>query len=134
MALTSMRFDRRRWSPTRDLLGVVHHGTRLTKKEAEYMFRLADAVRMLVPCSVCKAEEGRWCVRRRDGQPMSNHSYRVSQARLAFSLRILPRLGRLHKVLCSSTASSVSITIGDLEPALDVDCMSCLVAASRQGG
>lgn len=132
MSLQAMRFDRRRWSPVRDLRHIVHHGTRLTKKEAEYTFRLADVVRAVVPCGECKAVEGAWCVRKQDGQPMVNHSYRVRHARLLFEQRILPRLERLHQTLCSTFEGPAFVVFGSSE-GLVVDCMSCLVAAARQG-
>lgn len=134
MALQAMRFDRRRWDPVRDLRDVVHHGTRLTKTETQYQFRLADTVRAVVPCSECGALEGAWCVRKLDGQSTrANHSYRVQQAKLLFEKRILPRLNRLHYTLCLSAENSPFITFGSVVDQA-VDCMSCLVAAARQGG
>ncbi len=133
MALQSMRFDRRRWNPVRDLRHVVHHGTRLTKKEAEYTFHLADTIRAVVPCGECGAAEGAWCTRKQDGRQMANHSGRVQQAQLLFEQRILPRLGRLHHTLCSTVKGPAFIIFGSSVDQA-VDCMSCLVAASRQGG
>lgn len=133
MALQSMRFDRRRWSPVRDALDVVHLGTRLSKPEVEYQFRLADAVRTLVPCGQCGAKEGDSCVRKRDGGSMSNHSYRVRQARWFFVHHVLPRIDRIHQTLCSTLEGPAHVVFGaSLEQ--DIDCMSCLVIASRQGG
>jgi hypothetical protein len=133
MALQAMRFDRRRWSAVCDLRGIVHHGTRLTKKEAQYQFCLADAVRAIVACGECGAAMGAWCVRKLDGQPMANHSRRVRQAKLLFELRILPRLDRLHRTLCSASGSFAFIIFGSTQDRA-VDCMACLVAAARQGG
>lgn len=133
MALQAMRYDRRRWNAVCDLRDVVHHGTRLTKKEARYVFRLADAVRAVVSCRECGVAEGAWCVRKQDGQPMANHSYRVRLARLLFEQRILPRLDRMHRTLCSSVDASAFITFGSVVDRA-VDCMSCLVSAARQGG
>jgi hypothetical protein len=133
MALQAMRFDRRRWSAVCDLRGVVHHGTRLTKKEAQYLFCLAGAVRAIVACGECGAAAGAWCVRKLDGKSMANHSYRVRQAKLLFEQRILSQLGRVHRTLCSAPGNFPFIIFG---PAQDraVDCMACLVAAARQGG
>lgn len=120
--------DRRRWSPVSDPRDVVHHGIRLTKKEALYLFRLADAVRAIISCGECGASEGVWCLRKRDGQPRANHSCRVQQARRLFEQHVLPRLDRLHYTLCSSVED-----FNTYGPAVDraVDCMSCLVAAAR---
>jgi hypothetical protein len=133
MALQSMRFDHRRWRPTLDSRGVVHHGSPMTKKEIEYQFRLADTVRAIVPCGECGVAQGDWCVRKRDRQPMANHSYRVRQARLLFEQRVLPQLDRLCMTLCSTLQGPVHVVFGPA-PHQDVDCMSCLVIASRQGG
>lgn len=133
MALQAMQFDRRHWCAVCDLRGVVHHGTRLTKKEAQYQFRLADAVRAIVACGECGATTGAWCVRKLDGQPMANHSYRVQQAKLLFEQRVLPRLDRLHRTVCSVPGNFAFIIFGPAQNRA-VDCMSCLVAAARQGG
>lgn len=133
MPLQAMRFDRRRWSPVCDPRHVVHHGTRLTKKEAAYVFRLADAVRATVPCRECGATEGAWCVRQQGGQSRVNHSYRVRQARLLFEQWVLPRLERLHQTLCSMSDGSAFFIFGSSVDQA-VDCMSCLVIAARQGG
>lgn len=133
MTLQAMRYDRRRWSVVCDLQGIVHHGIRLTKKEAQNQFRLADAVRATVACGECGAAMGAWCVRKLDGKPMGNHSYRVQQAKLLFEQRILPRLDRLHRTLCSAPGSFAFIIFGPTQDRA-VDCMSCLVAAARQGG
>lgn len=104
----------------------------MTKKEAAYQFRLADAVRATVACGECGATTGAWCVRKLDGNPMANHSYRVQQAKLLFEQRILPRLDRLHRTLCS-VPSFPFIIFGPTQNRA-VDCMSCLVVAARQGG
>lgn len=133
MTLQIMRFDRRRWRAVRDLRDVVHHGTLLTKKEAGYLFRLADVVRATVSCSKCGAAEGTWCVRKRDGQAMGNHSCRVTHARYLFEQRVLPRLDRLSQTLCSTTGGMPLLIFGSAIDR-DIDCMSCLVTASRQGG
>lgn len=133
MALQSMRFDQRRWHPVFDALGVVHHGSPLTKKELEYQFRLADTVRAVVPCGECGVAQGAWCLRKRDRQPMTNHSYRVRQAKLLFEQRMLPQRERLCMTLCSTLEGPVHVVFGSA-PDQDVDCMTCLVVASRQGG
>lgn len=133
MTLQSMRFDRRRWRPVLDANNVVHHGSPLTKKELEYQFRLADMVRAIVPCGECGVAQGAWCVRKRDGHVMGNHSYRVRQAKLLFVQRVLPQRDRLCMTLCSTLQGPVCVVFSPA-PDQDVDCMSCLVIASRQGG
>lgn len=129
MTLRAMRFDPPRWGPVLDLRDIVHHGTPLTKKEARYVFRLAGAIRAVVPCGECGVPEGAWCARKVDGQPMANHSSRVQQARRLFEHRILPQLHRMHRTLCSDASNF--ITFGSVVDQA-VDCMSCLVAATRQ--
>lgn len=133
MSLQSMRFNRRRWHPFLDTRGIVHHGSPLTKTEIEYQFRLADTVRAIVPCAKCGAAAGSWCVRKRDGQPMTNHSYRVQQAWALFEQRVLPQQDQLCMTLCSTLEGPTHIVSG---PAADreVNCMSCLVIAARQEG
>jgi hypothetical protein len=129
--LASMAFNRRKWRPIRDALGIVHHATLLTKKEASYVFRLADTVRAVVGCGECGAAQGQDCVRKKDKQSMSNHSYRVRQARLLFEQHILPKLDRLHKTLCGDRfEGAAGHIVFNAADGLDVDCMTCLVAAA----
>ena len=133
MSLQSMRFNQRRWRPVFDSKGIVHHGLPMTKKEIEYQFRLANTMRAIVPCGECGAVKGAYCVRKRDGLAMANHSYRVRQARLLFEQRVLPKRHQLCITLCTTLEGPVHVVFG---PAIDqdVDCMTCLVIASRQGG
>ncbi len=127
-----MLFANRTWVPTRDAVGIVHHATPLTKGEAQYVFRLADTVSAVVECGECGAVAGASCVRKKDKQPRSNHSYRVRQARLMFEQRILPQLDRLHQTLCS-VEDGPGWLVYNVADGQDIDCMSCLVVAARQG-
>lgn len=127
-----MLYANRTWLPVRDTGGIVHHATPVTKQEAQYMFRLADTVRAVIECGECGAAAGQDCVRKKDKQPMANHSYRVRQARLMFEQRILPKLDRLHQTLCST--ASAGWPVYNVADGQDVDCMSCLVEVVKQQG
>jgi hypothetical protein len=128
-----MLHGNRAWRPIRAVAGIVHHATPLTKKEAEYLFRLADTVRAVVECGECGAKVGAECVRKKDKQPMANHSYRVRQARLLFEQRVLPKLDRLHQTLCTAGSGPGHVVFNQADDP-DVDCMSCLVVIAKQQG
>ena len=115
-----------------DTAGITHLAGRVTKKEVEYIFRLADTVRAIVGCGECLVEAGQACVRKKDQQPMSNHSRRLTQARLLFDQRILPKLDRMHMTLCTMFNGSAHVVFNPAD-GRDVDCMSCLVIAAQQG-
>lgn len=123
MILALKRFDRRKWRPFRDDIGIVHHATRLTKKEAEYLFSLADMTRTLVGCLRCLAVKGEAC-RRQDGQPMANHSERVDSARSLVKDKYEPLYDRMYKPLC------VVDVVFKSAPDEEVDCMACVVVAT----
>lgn len=126
----SMLYDNRKWQPARDLAGIVHHVTRLTKKETQYLFRLADTVRAVSSCDVCGAKAGQFCTRKSDNQTMINHSWRVRQARVLCELHVLPNLEHLRQRLCCVESG---VTFEALNQTSDsVDCMTCLVAQIRQ--
>lgn len=129
----SMLYANRTWRPIRDTGGIVHHATPVTKQEAQYVFRLADTVRAVVECGECGVAAGQDCVRKKDRQPMSNHSYRVRQARLIFEQRILPKLDRLHQTLCSAESGPGWLVYNPAD-GHDIDCMSCLVTVAKQQG
>lgn len=119
----------RKWRPVRDAAGIVHHAIPLTKREAQYLFRLADTVRAVAECGECGVKVGVECVRKKDKQPRANHSYRVTQARLLFEQRILPRLEHLHRTLCTTGWGPGHVVFNRANDE-NVDCMSCLVAAA----
>lgn len=132
--LASKLFNARTWVPKRDDAGVVHHVSQLTKKEVEYVFRLADAVRAAATCSDCGAKEGESCVRKKDGRPRSNHSARVRYAAFLFHEHVLPKRDRFYQTLCSVEGGPGHVLFGLPEHhTVAVDCMTCLVIAARQG-
>lgn len=130
MTLASMRFDCRKWLPFRDDIGIVHHATRLTKKEAEYLFRLAGMTRMLVGCLRCLAVKGEAC-RRKDGQPMANHSERVDSARSLVKDKYEPLYYRMYKPLCVVDTDNKYVVFKSA-PDEEVDCMACVTAATSR--
>lgn len=125
MTLASMRFDRRKWLPFRDDIGIVHRATRLTKKEAEYLFRLADTTRALVGCLRCLAVKGEAC-RRKDGRLMANHSERVDSARSLVRDKYERLFDAMHKPLC--VVDSNPYVVFKPAPGEEVDCMACVTA------
>lgn len=132
MTLASMRFDRRKWRPMQDNRGVVHSSTKLRKDELEYLFRLADMVRLLVPCGSCMAKVGEYCRRKRDGQPMSNHSYRLTYARAVVKEQFAPMFDRLYQPLCTvETGHKYVVHIVPVDGS-DVNCMACLTIATMR--
>jgi hypothetical protein len=130
MALASMRFDRRKWRPFRDDIGIVHHATRVTRKEAEYLFRLAVTIRTLVGCLRCLAVKGVAC-RRRDGQPMANHSERVDSARSLVKDKYEPLYDRMCLPLCVADTDNKYVVFKSA-PDEEVDCMACVTAATSR--
>jgi hypothetical protein len=124
-----MRFERRKWRPFRDERGVVHLATRLTKKEAEYLFRLADMVRTLVSCGSCMAKAGEHCRRKRDGQMMANHTHRVTHARALVTERYEPLFDRLHQPLCVVDTDDKYV-VHVAADGREIDCMACLVIST----
>ncbi len=124
-----MLYASRTWLPVRDAAGIVHHATQLTKQEAEYLFRLADTVRAVVGCVECGVEQGESCQTKK-GLISRNHSIRVAQTRMLFTLRILPKLDRLHQTLCS-VGSGPGYVVYNQAEGQNIDCMSCLVDAAK---
>jgi hypothetical protein len=125
-----MRFDRRKWPPFRDDIGIVHHATRLTKKEAEYLFRLADMVQTLVGCLWCLAVKSETC-RRRDGRPMRNHGERVDSARSLVKAQFEPLFDRMHLPLCVADSDNQHVVFKPA-PGEEIDCMACITAATSR--
>lgn len=129
MMRASEVFARRKWRPFRDDRRIVHHATRLTKKDAEYLFRLADMVRTLVGCLDCLAVKNEPCRRKRDGAPMANHSSRVTRARALVKAQYEPLFDRMFQPLCTVDSDNKYVVHvpadGD-----EVDCMACLVIAT----
>lgn len=128
MTLSSMRFDRRKWRPFLDDNGIVHLATRLTKREAMYLFHLAGVTRSLVGCLRCLAVKGEAC-RRKDGKPMTNHAERVDAARLLIKDRFELWFDRMHKPLCTVDTENQFVVFKSASGE-EVDCMACVVRAT----
>ena len=125
------RFDRSKWRKFVDSDDVVHYATRLTRKDAEQLFRLADMTRALVGCERCLAGVGEHCRRKPDGQVMANHSVRVTHAREVVRQRFEPFYDRLHRPLCAVADGDASVVHKPAADAREVDCMACLVLSTK---
>lgn len=134
MTRYNARFDRSKWRKFVDSDDVVHYATRLTRKDAEQLFRLADMTRALVGCERCLAVVGEHCRRKPDGQVMANHSVRVTHAREVVRQRFEPLFDRLHQPLCTVEPHGDVDKFVVYKPAAaarEVDCMACLVFSTK---
>lgn len=129
-AMTRVKhFGHRKWFPFRDDVHIVHHATRMTKKEAAYVFRLSASVRALASCGECGAEIDAECRRKKDNKLTRNHSTRVDQARRVFRNIIEPKLDRLHQTLCAFVEGEIKAVFNAAD-GHEVDCMACVVTST----